>query len=63
MIQKSRTHFEKLVKSCFHFFKSHFCIAIMFNYSENQKALELEDDIETLLYSVFDFYKTNSFSF
>ena len=34
----------------------------MFNYSENQKALELKDDIETLLYSVFDFYKTNSFS-
>ena len=47
MNQKSRTHFEKFVQSCYHFFKTHFCIAIMFNYSENQKTLEKEDDIET----------------
>ena len=57
MKQKSRTHFEKFVQSCYHFFKTHFCIAIMFNYSENQKTLEKEDDIETLLNSVFDLTK------
>ena len=57
MNQKSRTHFEKFVQSCYHFFKTHFCIAIMFNYSENQKTLEKEDDIETLLNSVFDLTK------